>query len=110
MKFIYLASLFLSVNLFASTCKVSGISRSPQKLICKIHGEEIALHCENGTYYLNDSAVKTTYHLEVERGSNPLVFKISDKILTITQEKDKFTAELAQEGELLSGLCKEIKK
>lgn len=98
--------ILTSFSLWATSCKVSGISDSPQKLSCLFNQESIELTCVNGHYFLNNILVEQTYHLEVEEGSNPLVFKSRDQALTVVgTSKNEFSAEYARKGVLAMGSC-----
>lgn len=95
----------LSTNVF-SACEVYGISDGPQKLDCSFNKEKVALRCVKDNYYLGKTRVKMAYHLEVEEGPTPLVFKTSDSQLTVTiQPKVRSDAELDRDGRLTRGYC-----
>ena len=90
----------------AAPCEVYGISDSPQKLDCSFDKISLGLRCQNGTYYLDSSKVKAAFHLEVEEGPTPLVFKASDVELTVTMySRKKIRAELNREGKNFTGKC-----
>ncbi len=90
----------------ARDCKVYGISDSPQKLTCQFGAETVRLSCQEGTYYLNQSKVNLAFHLEVEDGAVPLVFRTSDFELTvIIQSKVDIQAELVRGRLTRNGQC-----
>lgn len=98
--------ILASVNVFASDCKVYGISDSPQEMSCSFQKLSLKLTCSNGTYYLNEEAVSVAFHMEVEEGPVPLVFKSPTMQLTATKLPDqKFQAELALNSQIFQGLC-----
>lgn len=107
MKFLLLISSFLFLSpAFAKDCEVGGISDSPQKLHCVFPETTIELTCRRGTYYLNSSKVSVAYHLEVEEGSNPLVFKTTDMNLTVVMElPNQYSAELVKGKTQELGSC-----
>jgi uncharacterized beta-barrel protein YwiB (DUF1934 family) len=91
---------------FARDCKVYGISDSPQKLTCKINNSIMNLRCIDGDYFLNASKVSVAYHMEVEEGAVPLVFKASDMQLTVVMEsKVDIQAELLKGRKTFTGTC-----
>ena len=104
-----LALLFVIIfshQTWAKDCQVYGISDSPQKLDCRFNQTKIALRCIKGTYFLNNSRVKTAFHMEVEEGPVPLVFKAPDIQLTVVIEsKIDIQAELEVRNRMLSGTC-----
>lgn len=98
--------LFITMNVFAVDCKVYGISDSPQGMTCSFPELNLKLTCHNGTYYLNKEAVSVAFHMEVEDGPVPLVFKSSTMQLTATKLPDqKFQGDLALNSQNLQGLC-----
>ena len=98
--------LLISSNAFSRPCEVYGISDSPQTLDCTFKTGPVAVRCHNGDYYLNDSKVKMAYHLEVEEGPTPLVFRAPDLQLTVTlQTKAESVAQLDKNGRLIKGRC-----
>lgn len=107
MKFsIFLIFAFFSFSLSAKECEVYGISDSPQKLNCSFKSMKVALTCRSGQYYLNSSKVTQAFHLEVEDGPVPLVFKARDMTLTaIIQAKVDIEAELTRPGRTDTGTC-----
>lgn len=107
MKTLALLSLiFFSHQTWAKDCQVYGISDSPQKLDCRFGQTKIALRCISGTYFLNNSRVNIAFHMEVEEGPVPLVFKASDKQLTVVIEsKIDIQAELEVRNRMLTGTC-----
>jgi len=55
---------------------------------------------------LNQSKVENAFHMDVEEGSSPLVFKAKDMTLTtVAQSAQKITAELDREQVVVSGSC-----
>lgn len=90
----------------ARDCKVYGISDSPQKLTCQFGAETIRLSCQKGTYFLNQSKVNLAFHMEVEDGAVPLIFRASDLELTvIMQSKIDIQAELVRGRLIRNGQC-----
>ena len=107
MKLLGLILLLNSAPLLASPCKVYGISDSPQKLECTFaQNEDIALSCSEGVFYLNDEKVLSAYHLDVETGSSPLVFKTAKSSLIITKQKTHFIAERENTEGSVFGECR----
>lgn len=99
--------LALSIQVQAQSCEVYGISDSPQKLQCKFQDQVLSLHCENGTYYLNTTPVKLAFHMEVEEGPVPLVFKTDESTLTLmVNSKTDITAEFEKSSTTLQGKCR----
>ncbi|WPU67001.1 hypothetical protein [Peredibacter starrii] len=91
---------------FARDCEVYGISDSPQALTCSFKRTEVKLRCKDGTYYLNQSKVDMAFHMEVEDGPVPLVFKSSNMQLTVLMHsKTNIEAELEQKGKVILGSC-----
>lgn len=87
MKYLLALSLLISLPALAK-CKVYGISDSPQKLNCSFPEMSVKLSCKWNNYYLNQEKVNLAFHLEVEEGANPLVFKTkSGATLTVLAEK-----------------------
>jgi hypothetical protein len=100
-----LATLVFSTTLLAApNCKVYGITDGPQSLSCKLKGKFVKLSCLKGRYYLNGSEVKEAFHMEVEEGTVPLVFKASDMTLTVMMDSPISADLVSKDGEL-SGLC-----
>lgn len=98
--------IFFSHQTWAKDCQVYGISDSPQKLDCRFGHTRIALRCINGTYFLNRSRVNTAFHMEVEEGPVPLVFKSSDMQMTaVIESKIDIQAELEVKNRMLTGTC-----
>ena len=91
----------------ARDCEVYGISDSPQNLHCSFDKLDLILRCdrETGTYYLNSGAVNVAYHLEVEHGPVPLVFKTEEMELVVTMKKKGADAELETHGRIHRGTC-----
>lgn len=97
---------FVTSEAYARACEVYGISDSPQSLDCAFKRLDIKLRCRNGTYYLNESKVDTAFHMEVEEGPVPLVFKANEMQLTLMiQTKVDIEAELEKKGKTLIGSC-----
>lgn len=106
MKFFGLLFLMISMPVLSAPCKVYGISDSPQKLDCSFEKElKIQLNCSHGHYLLGGAPVSNAFHLEVETGSSPLVFKTAKSTLTLVKEKSFFTAELETSEGTLTGSC-----
>ncbi len=104
-------SLFLGVTAptrATTPCKVYGISDGPQKLACTFSEKKVSLSCQNGKYFLNSEPVLVAFHLEVEEGSNPLVFKTQDTTLTVVLEEKAGDAELKSASGEQTGVCKKI--
>ena len=91
---------------YAKQCEVDGISDSPQKLSCEFPSYKLNLSCKGGTYYLNKTKVNVAYHLEVEEGSHPLVFKTRTMELTVVID-DSISAVLLRGKTETNGICKE---
>ncbi len=108
MKLFYLIFLvFLMPSAWAKPCVVFGISDSPQKLTCVFKTIQIRLSCQQGTYFLNQGRVSSAYHMEVESGPVPLVFKTTGlELILYLQSKVEVLAELEQEGRVLKGECR----
>lgn len=98
--------LAFSQTSFAQLCEVYGISDSPQQLDCSFENQKISLRCDEGTYRLNGSPVKVAFHMEVEEGPVPLVFKTEESTLTVLiNSKNDIAAEFAQKSESFLGKC-----
>lgn len=98
--------VFLMNSAMAGDCKVYGISDSPQKLNCTFKNQKIALICKGGNYFINTSKVSMAYHLEVEDGPVPLVWKAPEMQLTVViQSKNEIEAELEMNGKAVVGKC-----
>lgn len=103
---LFLTLVFLSFPSLARSCQVYGISDSPQKLDCHFKDFSIALRCVKGKYFLNREMVSNAFHMEVEEGSVPLVFKSDGMQLTVVIEpKVDIQAELQQGSRTLFGTC-----
>ena len=88
-------------------CEVYGISDSPQNFSCRFQREEMNLSCKEGIYQLNDEPVEAAYHLEVEDGTVPLVFKSANSELTVISGKGRrHQATLLRDGKPISGNCR----
>ncbi len=108
--FLWVTLIFLNREIHAAPiCKVYGISDGPQNLSCEFSSKKMELQCINGKYFLDRSLVTVAYHLEVESGSNPLVFKTDGLTLTVTLENgmDK-AAELETLKGTIIGVCKKF--
>ncbi len=106
LKVFIFVMLFTSVlQAEAQVCRVYGITDSPQKLTCHFSEMNVALRCVSGQYYLNRSPVTLAFHMDVEDGPVPLVFKSSDMQLTVLME-DVIKGELELSKLQLSGTCK----
>lgn len=113
----FLMALFLAKNLQAQECKVTGISDSPQKLRCSFSSNiDLLLTCGGeGLYHIkwssptedtHETTIRQTYHMEVEEGPTPMVFKGNDLTLTIEESRRaSFKAELEKEGKIFKGRC-----
>ncbi len=108
MKLILILSLVcLLPSAFATECKVDGISDSPQKLKCIFKNLKLALTCKNGQYFLNTSRVSMAFHMEVEDGPVPLVFRAPDMELTVMiNTPTNIEAELEKSSTTISGTCR----
>lgn len=88
-------------------CAVYGISDGPQNLECKFPKRLVSLKCKDGKYFLNEFPVHSAFHLEVEEGSNPLVFKATSSTLTVTNVgKNVFSANFAINKLDVEGTCR----
>lgn len=106
MKFLFLLSLY-SLPAFSAPCEVYGISDSPQHLSCKLGFKKLELTCREGTYYLGEEKVETAYHLEVEDGPTPLVFKTAMSELTVLMKSEtRMEAELGRGSKKSRGRCR----
>jgi hypothetical protein len=65
----------------------------------------VNLTCKNGDYYLNSSPVTVAFHMEVEEGNVPLVFKSNGMELTVVEDKAGYMAELSKGRLHLKGSC-----
>lgn len=102
---IFLVSLMSKAS--ATECKVYGISDSPQKLNCTFKKLNLALTCKDGHYYLNTSRVSVAFHMEVEEGAVPLVFRAPDMELTVMINTPTIIdAELTKSGTAITGTCR----
>lgn len=92
----------------AAGCKVFGISDSPQKLHCRFKKFDLALACKNGNYFLNASKVSVAFHMEVEEGAVPLVFRAPGMELTVVINSPRhIDAELNKAGDTMTGSCRQ---
>lgn len=105
MKYLLALSLFISLPVLAK-CKVYGISDSPQRLNCTFPEMKVRLSCKWNTYYLNNEKVNLAFHMEVEEGATPLVFKTkSGATLTVLPE-DVILAEYNKGDIFTEGTCR----
>lgn len=104
---ILILSLFLlsSFGAFAK-CKVYGISDSPQKLTCQFPEMEVRLSCRWNTYYLNSEKVNLAFHMEVEEGAVPLVFKTKSGVTLTVLPEDQILAEYTDGKVWAEGTCR----
>ena len=94
-------------RVYGQACKVYGISDSPQKLDCSFKKMQVNLTCQKGDYYLNGAKVEEAFHMEVESGPVPLVFKAPEGQLSVLiHSKSNISAELEQGNRLLRGKCR----
>jgi hypothetical protein len=104
---VFLGPLLRGTGAWAKPCEVFGISDSPQKLTCVFRTGAMKLTCQQGTYYLDRARVTSAYHLEVEDGPVPLVFKgASFELVVYVQSKTVILAELERGGLVLKGQCR----
>jgi hypothetical protein len=108
LKFILFTLILIPLTrAHAHNCEVYGISDSPQSLTCSFKHLDVALRCKDGVYFLNNSKVSMAYHLEVEDGPTPLVFRAPDMKLTATMNsKTKIAAEVVSNGKTFNGSCR----
>ncbi len=105
--FLLISLVILMPQAWAKPCVVFGISDSPQKLSCFFKTMQIKLSCQKGSYYLNQDRVSSAYHLEVESGPVPLVFKATGlELIVYLQSKTDILAELEKDGHVLKGSCR----
>ncbi len=105
-KIMIFGTLLGSLSALANACKVYGISDSPQSLSCHFRTGELKLSCVNGQYVLGGLNVTQAFHMEVERGSSPLVFQAPDLKLTATKMNRFFQAELEDRSGISHGTCR----
>jgi hypothetical protein len=106
MKIIFVCLLIFSSLRLLADCKVDGISDSPQKLHCQFPKiQSLELLCLNDTYILNwnntSYPIILAFHLDVESGSSPLVFKGNSLKLTVVDHHAVLLTETLQ----LEGKC-----
>ncbi len=108
MKFLFVLLLLLSSRTYAAPlCEVYGISDSPQALTCKFQRDKIDLACLDGSYFLDGELVEMAFHLEVEEGPTPLVFRTKSGDLTVTLNSGRHhEAVLSRHGKKLIGNCR----
>lgn len=99
-----LTLVLMSPTFAARPCKVYGISDSPQKLACIFPGRKVLLTCHDGKYLLNQTQVSAAFHMEVESGTVPLVFKTTDTTMTVLMD-DPIEAELEMDKTEVRGSC-----
>jgi hypothetical protein len=102
------AILLISFRSFAApACEVYGISDSPQAVTCTFGDYKLEISCRNGVYQLNDEPVEAAYHMEVEEGPVPLVFKSKTMELTVNLKEGRtHQGILSSEGKKLKGKCR----
>lgn len=106
LKILFLLLSFSTFGLAqARPCKVYGITDGPQRLECSFPNMDVTLSCVNGSYRINGAPVTQAFHLEVEEGTVPLVFKFSKGIMTVMMD-EPVTAELDLEKAQTQGTCK----
>lgn len=104
MKLLTLLLLLFSVPVLAK-CKVYGISDSPQRLKCLLGEVKMDLTCKRNQYYLNKEKVILAFHLDVEEGATPLVFKTNSGGTLIVLPENQILAEYEDGKEYLQGTC-----
>jgi hypothetical protein len=112
MNFLW-ALLIMPLGVFASDCRVDGITDSPQKINCYLHVgmliKTLDVECREGNYQIvwehKVYDVNQAYHEEVERGSNPLVFQADRLSLTTKSYQIYSRADLKIDGDHYDGLC-----
>lgn len=104
MKVLILLSLILSIPAFAK-CKVYGISDSPQQLNCELGDLKLKLSCNFNTYYINKDKVNLAFHMDVEEGATPLVFKTKTGKTLIILPEDEILAEYDDGKAYFEGTC-----
>ncbi len=105
--------LLFSTYVFASDCRVDGISDSPQEMNCYIHDNRLVellnLKCLEGNYHLlwknKFFPVDVAYHEEVVSGASPLVFRSGSLSLTTTSFPLFSQADLSIDDKEYDGLC-----
>lgn len=102
---IAIMAFLMTSTAFAQECTVYGITKSPQSLSCTFPHMTVKLSCVNGKYFLNRSVVNVAFHLEVEEGTVPLVFKASDMQMTVLMDRP-ITAELEAKKASIPGTCR----
>lgn len=102
--------LFFIISTFSlpvfSKCKVYGISDSPQKLSCVLGKRTIDLTCKRRTYYIDTEKVSLAFHMEVEEGATPLVFKTNSGKTLIVVPENQILAEYEDGDDYFQGTCK----
>ena len=102
---ILLLPILTSFSAYSRPCAVYGISDSPQRLSCHFPQLTVKLSCQRGTYYLNENKVNLAFHMDVEEGSVPLIFKSSGMTLTVMMGPI-IQAELQMDKTEMNGTCK----
>jgi hypothetical protein len=106
-RFAALFFFFWMPSAFGSDCKVYGISDSPQKLACAFKQFNLSLSCKQGVYFIDTTKVDMAFHMEVEEGPVPLVFRAPDLQLTVMINSPRnITAELEKSGSAFTGTCR----
>ena len=112
MKYFF-ASLLFPACVFATDCRVDGISDSPQEMNCYVHAKKqvelLNLNCIDGNYQLHWKnkvyPIDIAYHEEVEAGASPLVFRSRSMALTTTSLPLYSKANLSIDDKQYDGLC-----
>ena len=105
-KLAFIALILNSALVYSRPCQVYGISDSPQKLDCSFKSKNIALRCKSGTYYLDKDQVNLAFHMEVEEGPVPLVFKTDQmQLIVMMHSKYQIDADLEQNNKVIVGKC-----
>ncbi|MFA7612881.1 MAG: hypothetical protein WCY48_01505 [Candidatus Caldatribacteriota bacterium] len=106
MRYLILSLVISTFSLPAfSQCKVYGISDSPQRLNCTLGQLKINLTCKKNSYFLNREKVSLAFHMEVEEGATPLVFKTTSGKTLIVLPEDNILAEYEDGKEYHQGSC-----
>jgi hypothetical protein len=111
---------FLMISLLVSTfcasaaskgCRVDGISDGPQALSCTLSDKShLELSCLNGKYQLKHNqgkpqVIEVAYHLEVEEGNTPMVFRGPEGSLQVVRSPKGYEALFHTTPLALKGLC-----
>ncbi len=107
MKSVILLLLFSSHVWAAPLCEVYGISDSPQSLNCSFIRQPLSLTCDKGIYFINGEKVDIAFHMEVEDGPVPLVFRTSKSELTVVMQTGSLhKATLLRGRKSVRGQCR----